>query len=196
MGGGSLGSLEARQSSGYLRDHFEKLGYSVSFSHFEATIKGREEVGRNVLAYREGAHPEIVAVVAHYDTAPTTVQGAIDNGAAIGVLLELARVFSDSFRHGLLLIASDGEEAIEKLEVYNYALVIADSQMPKVSGITLLKYLKRHFSDTPVAIISTRDSAQTGRLAAKYKADYYLSKPIRMFELEGLVENALLKHAG
>lgn len=93
-------------------------------------------------------------------------------------------------------IASNGEEAIEKLEVYNYALVIADSQMPKVSGISLLKYLKRHFSDIPVAIISTRNSAQTGRLAAKYKADYYLSKPIRMSELEDLVENALLKHAG
>jgi hypothetical protein len=106
----SLGALEARQSSGYLRDHFNNLGYEVSFSHFEAIIGGRNEVGRNVLAYREGTQQGILSVIAHYDTAPSTVQGATDNGAAIGILLELARVCSDSFRNGLLFIASDGEE--------------------------------------------------------------------------------------
>jgi hypothetical protein len=105
-----LGALEARQSSGYLRDNFASLGYEVSFSHFQALIEGRQEVGRNVLAYRKGTEPGILAVVAHYDTAPTTVQGAMDNGAAVGVLLELARAIQDSHRSSLLFIASDGEE--------------------------------------------------------------------------------------
>jgi len=105
-----LGALEARQSSGYLRDRFDDLGYEVSFSHFEAIIRGRNEVGRNILAFRPGSRPGIVAVVAHYDTAPTSVQGAMDNGAAVGILLELARAIPDAFHHGLLFIATDGEE--------------------------------------------------------------------------------------
>jgi hypothetical protein len=106
-----LGSLEARQATGYLQDFLQRVGYSVSFSHFDAIVAGRRQAGRNVLAFRAGAVPEIVAVVAHYDTARTTFQGATDNGAGVGVLLELARVFSSApLRHSLLLLASDGEE--------------------------------------------------------------------------------------
>jgi hypothetical protein len=49
--------------------------------------------------------------MAHYDTAGTTLQGAMDDGSGIGVLLELARVFAGlPARHGLLFVASDGEE--------------------------------------------------------------------------------------
>jgi hypothetical protein len=106
-----LGSLESRQATGYLQDRLQRLGYQVSFSHFDAVLAGRRQLGRNVLAYRQGSLPGILAVVAHYDTARTTLQGAMDNGAGIGVLLQLARVFAGSpLRHSLLVIASDGEE--------------------------------------------------------------------------------------
>ena len=106
-----LGSLESRQATGYLQDHLQSLGYQVGFSHFDAVIAGRREVGRNVLAFRQGSLPGILAIVAHYDTARTTVQGATDNGAGVGVLLQLARVFAGlPLRHSLLVVASDGEE--------------------------------------------------------------------------------------
>ncbi len=106
-----LGSLESRQSTGYLHDYLEKLGYAITYSHFDARIARRREVGRNVLAYKEGQSREILALIAHLDTAKTTVQGAMDNGSGVGVLLELARAFSVApTRHSLLLIFSDGEE--------------------------------------------------------------------------------------
>lgn len=106
-----LGSFESRQSTGYLKEYLEKLGYRISYSHFDATIRGRRQVGRNVLAYKPGKNPEIVAVVAHYDTAGTTYQGAMDNGSGVGVILELARIFSTpSPYRGLLFVATDGEE--------------------------------------------------------------------------------------
>ncbi len=106
-----LGSLESRQSTGYIYDHLEKLGYPVSFMHFEGRIARHTEVGRNVLALKQGQSPEIIAVVAHLDTARTTVQGAMDNGSGIGVLLELARLFAAApTRRSLLLVFSDGAE--------------------------------------------------------------------------------------
>jgi hypothetical protein len=106
-----LGSIESRQSTGYLKQQFESLGYKVGYTHFDAVIAGRRQVGRNVLAIKEGRSREILAAIAHYDTARTTTQGAMDNGSSIGALLELARVFStDIPRRTLLLVASDGAE--------------------------------------------------------------------------------------
>jgi hypothetical protein len=106
-----LGSIEARQSTGYLQHHFERLGYQVTYSHFDAMIAGRRQVGRNVYAFRSSASQEILALVAHYDTTRTTLHGAMDNGSGIGALLELARVFAAKpVRRSILLVASDGEE--------------------------------------------------------------------------------------
>ncbi len=106
-----LGSLESRQSTGFLHDRLEELGYEVGYSHFDARIGRRKEAGRNILAYRQGLNPEILALEAHFDTARTTVQGAMKNGAAVGVLLEMARVLAAKpTRRSLLLILSDGGE--------------------------------------------------------------------------------------
>jgi alkaline phosphatase isozyme conversion protein len=106
-----LGSLEARQSTGYLHDYLEKLGYRIDYSHFDARIARRKQVGRNVLAYKQGQTGEIIAVIAHLDTAKTTVQGASENGSGVGVLLEMARVFAaQATRRSLLFILSDGGE--------------------------------------------------------------------------------------
>jgi len=106
-----FGSMESRASTGYFHDYLEELGYSVSYTHFKGRIVRRNEVGRNVLGFKQGQKPEILALVAHYDTARTTVQGAMKNGAAVGVLLELARIFSSiPTQRSLLFVLSDGGE--------------------------------------------------------------------------------------
>jgi hypothetical protein len=106
-----LGTLEARQSTAFFRPRLEPLGYGVTYAHFDATIANHTEVGRNVLAFKQGQTPEILVIMAHYDTARPTVQGAMDDGSGIGVLVELGRVLSAApLRHSLLLVASDGEE--------------------------------------------------------------------------------------
>jgi hypothetical protein len=106
-----LGSIESRQSTGYIHDYLDRLGYSVSYSHFDARIAGRIQVGRNIRAYKQGQNAEILALVAHMDTARTTLQGAMDNGSGVGVLLEMARVFAaNPTNRSLLIIFSDGEE--------------------------------------------------------------------------------------
>ncbi len=106
-----LGSVESRQSTGYLREYLERLGYQIEYSHFDATIDGRKQVGRNLLAFKQGQTNQIVALIAHYDTAPTTVQGAMKNGSGVGVLLEIARIFAESrIQHSMLFMLSDGAE--------------------------------------------------------------------------------------
>jgi len=106
-----LGSIEAWKSTGFLRQQLKPLGYEISYVDFDAKIAGRRQIGRNVFAFKRGQIPEILAVLAHYDTARTTNQGAMDDGSGIGVLLELARIFSAAPTHrSLLFVATDGEE--------------------------------------------------------------------------------------
>ena len=106
-----IDTFEARQSTGYIQQYLARLGYTISYMHFKALVASRTKVGRNVLAFKEGQSKQILAAVAHYDTAGTTVQGAMDNGSGVGVLLEMARIFANSPpRHSVLFVFSDGAE--------------------------------------------------------------------------------------
>jgi hypothetical protein len=105
------GTLESRPSIGFLDSHLSDLGYTVDISYFDALISGSSQAGGNVLAFKRGEIPEILVLVANYDTSRTTLQGAMDNGAAVGVLLELARIFSlNPCYRSLLFVFSDGGE--------------------------------------------------------------------------------------
>ena len=44
--------------------------------------------------------------------------------------------------------AVDGEQALERLEEKNFALVITDIKMPGMSGLTVLKKTKQRYPDT------------------------------------------------
>lgn len=106
-----FGSLESRQSTGFLHDYLSNLGYEVEYAHFDGRIGKRKQAGRNVLAFKRGKSAEILALVAHFDTARPVREGAVKNGAAVGVLLELARVFAKESTHrSLLIVFADGGE--------------------------------------------------------------------------------------
>jgi acetylornithine deacetylase/succinyl-diaminopimelate desuccinylase-like protein len=106
-----LGSIESRQSTGTLKRLLDGMGYTVEFAHFDAVIAGRRQTGRNLLAVRRGSGRGAIVVAAHYDTAPTTMQGATDDGSGVGVLLELARLWStEQPRRSVLFLLSDGGE--------------------------------------------------------------------------------------
>ncbi len=106
-----FGTFQSRHAMGYLSDRLREMGYAVDYTQYSARIGRTKEVGRNVLGYREGANPEILALTAHYDTAATTVQGAMANGSGVGVLLEIARILADRPpSRSLLVVCTDGGE--------------------------------------------------------------------------------------
>lgn len=51
-------------------------------------------------------------------------------------------------------MAEDGEAGWEALQVKNYDLLITDNQMPRVSGIELLKRLRLEEQEIPVIMVS------------------------------------------
>lgn len=91
-------------------------------------------------------------------------------------------------------IASDGIEALERLREGPYDLIILDLMLPRLSGLDVLRMLRRD-SATPVIILSAREGDADQVSALDLGADDYITKP---FSIEALMARirALLRRAG
>jgi len=86
--------------------------------------------------------------------------------------------------------ASNGEEALQKLETGSYGLVLSDWNMEPMSGYELLTRIRRHptLGDTPFVMI-TAETREENILAAKSAgADNYIIKPFTAETLRGKLE--------
>ena len=103
-GPGRGGDLAA---AGWVRDQLEAAGYHVSTQTFAADLPGTSNVPmENVIGYLPGRRPDVIAVFAHHDGLGS---GVDDNGAGVGVMVELARELQPLARErGLLFVSTDG----------------------------------------------------------------------------------------
>jgi CheY-like chemotaxis protein len=107
-----------------------------------------------------------------------------DNQFMARCLAEMADIF------GIVSeIASDGDEAIEMLKRGSYSLVIADTNMPKISGFTLMKHIRDNYPHIKVAIMSTMNSETTQGMVVRDMPDFYLPKPFKTADIEKLLLN-------
>ncbi|BCR35800.1 response regulator transcription factor [Mariniplasma anaerobium] len=87
----------------------------------------------------------------------------------------------------------NGQDAIDQFSKDNYDCVLLDLMLPKVSGEDVLKHI-RSKGETPVMIISTKDTDVEKAINLGLGADDYLSKPFSMLELLARVK-ALLRRS-
>lgn len=75
-------------------------------------------------------------------------------------------------------------------------LLILDINMPEVSGMDLLEFLRRRkeWQDLPILMLSAEASDSTIDKAMRMGADTYLIKPVTIEELEKAMAIALQKH--
>lgn len=82
-----------------------------------------------------------------------------------------------------VILATDGEDAFEKLE-HNYVdLMIIDVMMPKMDGYTLTQTLRDGGSQMPMLMISAKDKVQDIKQGFLVGIDDYLTKPFDFEEL-------------
>jgi two-component system, OmpR family, response regulator QseB len=88
----------------------------------------------------------------------------------------------------------DGQAAKLALESEEYAVMVLDLGLPKLSGTDLLKWLRGRDSKLPVLILTARDTVADRVTGLNAGADDYLVKP---FDLDELVArlNALLRRS-
>ena len=83
--------------------------------------------------------------------------------------------------------ALSGEEALKKLEVHKYDLIITDLMMPGISGMELLQALKKSDPKVRVIMITGYPSTKSTVAAIKSGAVDYLPKPFAPSELRRIV---------
>lgn len=92
-----------------------------------------------------------------------------------------------------VVIASNGEEAVEMIKRYTPALVTIDMNLPDTKGALLLEIIKKQFGDLNIKTIFI--SAVTNRNEIKSVlsrgADYYLIKPFKKSDLIDCVETVM-----
>lgn len=92
--------------------------------------------------------------------------------------------------------AQDGETADMSLRDEKYDLVVLDLGLPLKSGPVLLKELRARKDDTPVLILTARDSIADRVQGLDLGADDYMLKPFALEELEARIRVLLRRKAG
>ena len=88
-------------------------------------------------------------------------------------------------------VVSDGDEAIARIDKELFDLVITDLNMPKASGLDVLKAVKETSPDSVVLIITAFASTESAVEAMKLGAYDYLPKPFQVDEVQLKIRNAL-----
>lgn len=90
---------------------------------------------------------------------------------------------------------SQGAQAIELVETEAPDVVILDLGLPDMDGIDVLKEIRR-FSDTPVIILTVKDTEMDRVSGLDAGADDYITKPFSPLDLLARVRAVLRRHRG
>jgi DNA-binding response OmpR family regulator len=77
----------------------------------------------------------------------------------------------------------DGEDAVKYLRSYSYELVVLDWRMPGMSGLDVVRWMRRHNQPAPVLMLTARDAHADRVTGLDQGADDYLVKPFDFNEL-------------
>jgi two-component system, OmpR family, response regulator VicR len=83
-----------------------------------------------------------------------------------------------------VVIARDGQEAIDFLQTEKIDLIVADIMMPRVTGLELVTHVRTKLkSDVPIIIISALEHDDVVMEAFRLGANDFITKPFKPTEL-------------
>jgi len=91
-------------------------------------------------------------------------------------------------------MATDGEEAWEKVQTGDFGLVLADLKMPKLDGLELFARMREKGIDSEIIIITGKGTVASAVEAMRNGAYDYLTKPLDIDRLKALIPRALDKY--
>jgi DNA-binding response OmpR family regulator len=80
-------------------------------------------------------------------------------------------------------IARDGEEALYKLEINEYDLIILDLMIPKISGDEVCRTVRKNNTSLPILILTAKDAVEDKIRSLDAGADDYVTKPFSFAEV-------------
>lgn len=92
-------------------------------------------------------------------------------------------------------LAASGEQAISLMEQNPslYDIVLTDERMGAISGIDLLKWIKKHQPETDVVVITAHNEREKALIAKQYGAANFIIKPVDAHRLRQIVADLCQK---
>ena len=141
---------------------------------------------------REGRQPAMEQAAAAAPVEQVAAAAPVEKTAeALGAQLRVLAVDDDPFIRKMLqkvlteaqydvVLATDGEEALEKVYRERPDLIISDVVMPNMDGLSLVKKLKSQLQTSiiPVILLTSKDEVESEVEGLEAGADDYIPKPI------------------
>ncbi len=102
----------------------------------------------------------------------------------------LARLITESITDDLS-VATNGKEALNKLEQEQFDLLITDLNMPVMDGLELVRNLSNQNIEVKTLVLTMRDDAETIEALMQFKIDGYVLKEGDTEEFKNAVEMIL-----
>lgn len=118
------------------------------------------------------------------------------------LLVEDDELLGDAVKTGLMQFdyivdwLKDGDAAKAALRTENFELIILDLGLPKLSGLSLLQHLRHEGNQTPVIILTARESIEDRVKGLDSGADDYLIKPFDLNELSARIRALVRRSQG
>ncbi|MFQ3224958.1 MAG: DNA-binding NtrC family response regulator [Lentimonas sp.] len=100
----------------------------------------------------------------------------------------LNMIFCDEFD---VTIATSGEEAIQFSRAAPFDVVITDIRMRGMSGIDVLREVKKITAHTEVIVLTAYETLDAARQAISFGASEYLKKPFDLDHIQKVVDRLL-----
>ncbi|MDE2407812.1 MAG: response regulator transcription factor [Xanthomonadaceae bacterium] len=109
----------------------------------------------------------------------------------------LGRALADGLRHLGHAVdwVEDGQHALHAFDGTPYAAAILDWNLPRMSGVDVVRALRRRGDAIPVLLLTARDALDDRVTGLDCGADDYVVKPVHLDELAARVR-ALLRRSG
>ena len=108
-------------------------------------------------------------------------------------IAELLRLYLEKEGYTVVL-AADGEQAIERFNAENPDIVLLDIMMPKLDGWQVCRDIRKK-SNCPIIMVTAKGETFDKVLGLDEGADDYVAKPFGMMELMARIR-AALRHGG
>ena len=113
---------------------------------------------------------------------------AVDDDNAVRISLNVMfRKWTDI----QLEVAEDARNALEKLAVNKYLMMLCDIDMPGMNGLELLKEVKEKYPKMPVVMLTGNQDIKTPIQAFRDGAMDYLQKPMQTASVRETIDNAI-----
>ena len=90
----------------------------------------------------------------------------------------------------------DGEEALDFVSYSDYDLIITDIMMPNVDGYEFIKRLRESKNNTPVIMLTAKDTLEDKIVGLDSGADDYIVKPFEFDELLARIRVLMRRNYG